>query len=260
MIASVRTFAGAIALSFVTFLAACGEDSPGSSIDAATTADSPVTVDAPVDAAVDAANPDMGFSGACTTATCFTLDPGPAGGTPITTHAPTVDAPTLTGTGGSSLDGDYTLTAVDVYTKGTFNSTFVSSADISDNGESNGTARFADDLWGYFLNFDIHFNLQTIGGPQEGDAVKSLRGGGCFTLSGASLTTETGRCDEGWPDTVTPPSAYQISFDSTSGVAKVKITLSKEFVISLLPPDQQNLGSLAIMGPLVFVLTFQHDT
>jgi hypothetical protein len=257
MIITGRHLAGAI-FTLATFLAACGEDSPGTSIDAPKTIDSPEGIDAPIDASIDAPPGDGGFSGACLTATCYALEPGTSP-TPITTHDKTEDAPTLTGIGGASLDGDYTLTAADVYTKGTFSDTFVSGATVSDNGGSNGTARFADDFWGYYLNFDIHYDLASIAGAQEGDAVQTLRGGGCFSLSGAALSTEVGHCDEGWPDGATPPSDYEIQYDDTSGLAKVKITLSKAFVLSLLPPDSQTIGDLAITGPLVFLLSFQKD-
>ena len=257
MIITGRHLAGAI-FTLATFLAACGEDSSGTSIDAPKTIDSPVDdIDAPVDASIDAPPGDGGFSGACTTATCYALDPGTSP-TPITTHDETEDAPTLTGTGGAALDGDYTLATIDVYPKGSF-SALVSSATVSDNGESNGTSRFDADLWGYFLSLDIHYTFTVGTTAYEGDATQTLRGGGCFTVSGASLTTETGRCDEGWPDGVTPPSDYQVQYDDATGAAKLKITLPKEFLISLVPPGNQTIAGLAITGPIVFLLSFQKN-
>ena len=41
-----------------------------------------------------------------------------------------------------------------------------------------------------------------------------------------------------------------------TGVLLIRITLSREFIISLIPAGQQGIAGLAVTGPLTFVTTF----
>jgi len=188
---------------------------------------------------------------------CLDLGAGPPDIT-LTTKSNTVDAPTLTGlaSGSAAMLGDLVLSSVDVYPKGAFNGLLVSQAELTNNGESSGTNTFEADRWGYFLDLDLHYNLQTIAGPFEGDARQMVGGGGCYTATSTKLTSETGRCDSGWPDDAEPPSEFQYEYSDTTGILKVKIILSKEFILGLIPSDQQAIAGAAITGPLVFIATF----
>jgi hypothetical protein len=182
------------------------------------------------------------------------LDPG-AGPTGITiTNDSSSTPPQLGGLGNSAaMSGSYELDSITVYTKGAFDGFLVSGATVEDNGQTSGTVEFDGELWGFFLDLDLTFTAQTLLGEQAGASRNMIGGGGCYTISGRNILSDTSTCAEGWPDGTEPPESVEFAHDDASGLFTLKIVLDKEFVLALVPEEYQSIASGAIVGPITFI-------
>lgn len=189
------------------------------------------------------------------TSECLEVMPG-LPGVAITLQALSVSAPTLRGVLGQRAPlGRFELVAIDVYPKGAVPS-FVSLR-VTDGGDTNGAAELAGDTWGVHLFLDLAVSLSAFGQGFDQAARQELAGGGCYALSGAILESDLSHCASGWPEDVDVPDEAEFEYDDASGSLKMKLELSKEFLLALVPPEYAGLASLGISGPLNLVLGFE---
>lgn len=194
---------------------------------------------------------------------CLVVGAGPTDMT-LTMAPANLDPPNLTGTGAPELDPEfdqngYEFDSVVVYTKGAFNGLLIQEATLSNNGESSGRVDFDGDVWGYFLDLDLHYVLDAgFLGQFDGDARESVGGGGCYSVAGVTISSETERCDSGWPDGAEPPSTFQ--YELGDGTLKLRITLTREFILALIPEEQRTLAESAVTGPITFIASLTANT
>lgn len=187
---------------------------------------------------------------------CLEVGVGPLGVTIV--NEAIAEAPTLEGlvNGSNAMSGAFELKAINVYTKGAFDGFLISGATVANAGETSGTVSFEDDRWAFFLDLDLIFNAQTVLGPNSGASRNAIQGGGCFTLADHYLRGDTSTCASGWPSGATPPDEVEFSYDANSGRFLLKVVLSREFVLSLIPPDYALIANSAIVGPIRFIAVF----
>lgn len=203
----------------------------------------------------DASDTDATDATQVCTSECLEVAPG-LPGVAITLQALSVSAPTLRGVLGQSAPlGRFELVAIDVYPKGAVPS-FVSLR-VADGGDTSGAAELEGDTWGVYLFLDLAVSLSAFGQGFDQAARQELAGGGCYSLSGAILESDLSHCATGWPEDVDVPDAAEFEYDDASGSLEMKLELSKEFLLSLVPPEYAGLASLGISGPLNLVLGFE---
>ncbi|MCC6625523.1 MAG: hypothetical protein IT385_30065 [Deltaproteobacteria bacterium] len=189
--------------------------------------------------------------------TSETCDCPPVGAGPIgvvITNNTTATPPVLDGLlGDATMSGTYELDSVTVYTKGAFDGVLITGATVADAGQTSGTASFIDDTWAFYLDLDLTFSAQTIIGPQGGDSRNQIEGGGCFTIDGNDIVSDTSACADGWPTGTSPPTSAEFEHDDATGAFTLKIVLDKQFVLALIPEEYQGIAASAIKGPITFV-------
>jgi len=187
---------------------------------------------------------------------CPEVGPGPLG--VVITNNTSATPPVLDGVvGADPMAGLYALERVTVYTKGAFDGILITSATVADAGQTSGTARFVDDHWAFYLDLDLTFTAQTVLGPQGGGSRNEIQGGGCFTIDGNDILSDTSACADGWPTGTTPPTQAEFEFDDATGDFTLKIVLTKDFVLALIPAEYQAIAEGAIKGPITFVAVLE---
>lgn len=236
-----------------------GDTAPDTAPDIAADVPGPAP-DATVDAELDTASDTTDAGPDATISTCADRCPevGPGPTNVVITNDGTNEAPALAGLapGSALMSGLYELNAITVYTKGAFNAVIVTSATVSNGGDTSGTAHFVDTDWAFFFDLDLSFDIRTIAGNFDGDSRTAIQGGGCFTIAGNLLMSDTAACALGWPTGVTPPQQLEFGYDSGTGRLLLKVVLSPAFILALIPPEDRALAELVITGPIRFTASF----
>ncbi|MFO0744752.1 MAG: hypothetical protein U1F43_03625 [Myxococcota bacterium] len=199
--------------------------------------------------AVDTSTPDT------TTSVCAQgcLPAVPVAGATVTFTQPgdTVPPPDLSG--GAAPTGQWRLAAVDIYPYGTFVDGFTMT--VENQGGTRGRANFSGDAMQVSLFLDLHIYVDAFGttGDDTGSANVAL--GGCHEADDPYLVGDLASCASGWPDGVTPPS--QLMYETSTGQLQLLLELEPDFLIAMLPEDQQSSASFVIVGPLVLVANLE---
>lgn len=176
----------------------------------------------------------------------------------VITNDGTNEPPTLGGLGVNSdpMGGLFNLDAITVYTKGAFDGVLITSATVTNDGETSGTVRFEDGHWAFLLDLDLSFNAQTVLGPNSGASRTLIEGGGCYELAGNLIVGDTSDCANDWPSGTTPPATFEFAYDATGSRFVLKVELSRAFVVALVPPEYELIANAAITGPIRFIAAF----
>lgn len=206
----------------------------------------------PADTSVapDTATPDT-VSSVCAQG-CLPATPTAGPTVAFTQHDAMVAPPTLGG--GAAPSGQWRLTSVDIYPYGTFTDGFTMT--VSNEGDTRGRANFSGDAMQLALHLDLHIYVDAFGTTGDGAGSADVAVGGCHDVDDPYLVGDFDQCAAGWPDSVTPPN--ELMYETKSGALKLLLELEPEFLISMLPADQQESAAFVIVGPLVLVASFVH--
>jgi hypothetical protein len=153
--------------------------------------------------------------------------------------------------GGDAPSGDWVLSSVDVYALGTFATGI--QVTFADHGATAGRLGFGGDALAMELDLDLAVTVSAFGSTGSDSARSLFTLGGCHEVEGAHIVGPLGTCVAG-----APPNDASVSLDfELDGGLAIGVELPREALIALLPPDQQEAGSLAIVGPLYLVAGFE---
>lgn len=169
----------------------------------------------------------------------------------FTQYGTTTPPPTLGG--GAAPTGQWRLDAVDIYPYGTFVDGF--SITIQNEGDTRGRANFSGDAMQLGLFLDLHIYVDAFGTTGDDTGSANVAIGGCHEVDDPYIVGELDKCAAGWPDTVTPPN--QLGYASSTNSLQLELELAPEFLIAMLPPDQQDSASFVIVGPLYLVASLE---
>jgi len=203
---------------------------------------------------------DTADPGVCLPENCPVAQSGPIG-IAITYHPSNVQPPTLQGlaSGSSSPSGLHDLVAVDIYPTNAISPLLT--VNITDNYDpaagrgTNGTVTFEPDLWMIFLGLDLRFQASGFGQNFDEQVEQDLEAGGCWTISGNTLQSDLSVCASSWPDDVEMPDSAEFAYDDATGQFRLKLVLTREFMMSFVPPEYASLAGIFITGDLVLVAT-----
>ncbi len=165
----------------------------------------------------------------------------------FTQHSNTTMPPQLAG--GAAPTGQWRLSAVDIYQYGTFVDGF--EITISNEGDTRGRANFSGDAMQLSLFLDLRIAVDAFGTTAEDTGSANVAIGGCHSIDEPLIVGDLDACASGWAQGVPPPST--LVYATTASSLKLQLDLEPEFLISMLPPDQQSNASLVIVGPLTLV-------
>jgi len=189
-------------------------------------------------------------------AECPVVDQGPTG-VAITLQPRTVAAPDLKGLidASSAPSGRFELKSIDVYQKDTVSS-FVGLT-ITNKGDTAGATVIEPDVWALRLLLDLQVDVNAIGQNFGTSNRSELLGGGCYTIADALIESDLSHCAASWPEGAEVPDRAEFEYDQPTGKLALKIELSKDFLLSFVPPEYAGLAGFAITGPLRLVLKFE---
>lgn len=156
--------------------------------------------------------------------------------------------PTLAG--GDAPLGSWELEAVDFYTAETF--TFGISVTFSNNGATAGRIELTGDAMAMALDLDMEVTVSAFGSTGSDSARSVLSLGGCHDVSGSRLVGDFGDCASGLSAT----GQGTMDFEHGAGRLSIGVEISREDLIALLPPEQQESADFAIAGPMYLVSRF----
>jgi len=199
--------------------------------------------------ATDASAPDVTAS-VCA-AGCLSATPTSGAVVSFAQLPRTIPPPHLAG--GSAPTGDWRLSQVRIFPFGTFADGV--DVTISNEGNTRGRALFDGDAMAIELFLDLRITVTIDDQTGDGTGQSSVTIGGCHSVSAGKLVGQLTSCATGWPSGTTPPStiAYELGDD-----LELAIELEPEFLIAMLPEDQQQYGAFVIVGPLTLVATMSH--
>ncbi|MCC6620895.1 MAG: hypothetical protein IT385_06550 [Deltaproteobacteria bacterium] len=226
---------------------------PDATPDATSTTDSAPPTDAPTTATTIAdtsqaeTSPVDTSTSACEDG-CLAVTPEAGPVVVFTQHATTVVPPTLTG--GATPAGGWRVASVDIYPYGTFAEGFV--VDIFNQGGTRGRAVFQGDAMQIALHLDLRIRVDAFGTVAEDTGVSDVALGGCFEAAQGLIEGDFETCATGWPLGTSPPSELGFAYAST---LKLALELPPEYLIAMLPEEQQAAAAFVIIGPLTLVTT-----
>jgi len=155
--------------------------------------------------------------------------------------------PTLRG--GDAPEGVWELDLVAIYSQGTFADGI--SVTFSDHGATAGRIGFDGDAIAMALDLDLDVTVTAFGSTGSNSARSLVSLGGCHEVQGARLRGSFSACGEGLA------SEGSLDFELSATSLTIGVEVSRESLIALLPPDQQEAGDFAIVGPMYLVSTFK---
>ncbi len=252
-------------------LAGCGDDGPSattdtvSNLDVATDAEASdvsgpdadalnAAADAALPPADTAASSDVSLAPDVGPITCPEV---PAEGAAVTfTQVPrTFPPPALIGNIGGASDpvGAWKLQDLTFFQPGTFvdwvEVTFSNAGDTSGNAVLE-----AGGVFGVHLLLDL--SLRVVVGENVGEdtASATIELGGPVNIAEGALHGDFTRCGTGVAETGVVPD--RLAFDHDGTRLRLAVELSKDAIIGLLPPDQQENAAFVVTGPLTVVARF----
>lgn len=181
----------------------------------------------------------------------------PAAGDPVNfTQVPrTFPPPTLIGNVGGAGDplGAWKLQDLTFFQPGTFvdwvEVTFSNAGDTSGNAVLE-----AGGVFGVHLFLDL--SLRVVVGENVGEdtASATIELGGPVNIAEGAFHGDFTRCGAGVAETGVVPD--RLAFDHDGARLRLAVELSKEAIIGLLPPDQQENAAFVVTGPLTVVARF----
>lgn len=159
---------------------------------------------------------------------------------------PTQARPTLRG--GDAPSGQWVLKVISFYSSGTF----ATGIDVvfSNHGATAGRIAFEGEALAMALDLDLDVTV-TAFGTTASDSARSVASlGGCHDVVGSRFLGAFGSCGSGLET--------ERALDYENGAQLIiGVEMSREALIGLLPPDQQEAGEFAIVGPMYLVSTFE---
>jgi len=159
--------------------------------------------------------------------------------------------PTLTG--GAAPDGDWVLAGIDIYPLNTFAEGIA--VTFGDHGATAGRIAFGGDAMALALDLDLAVTVTAFGSSGSDTSRSLVTLGGCHEIDGARITGQLLTCADGFEAGLPPPES--LDFELGQDTLSVGVELTQEMLIALLPPDQQEAGRYAIVGPLYLVASFE---
>ena len=153
--------------------------------------------------------------------------------------------------GGGAPQGDWDLVEIDVFAQGTFAEGIEVS--FANHGSTRGRASFGGDAMAMSLDLDMDITVTAFGSTSSSSGASAIELGGCHEARDGKLVGPLATCTPGGP-----PNPEEGSLDYELGSdLQVGVELTREQLIALLPPDQQEAASWAIVGPLYLVALFE---
>ncbi len=159
---------------------------------------------------------------------------------------PSQARPTLRG--GEAPSGAWVLRGINFYSSGTF-ATGIEVV-FSNHGATAGRIAFEGEALAMALDLDLDVTV-TAFGTTASDSARSVASlGGCHEVVGSRFFGSFGSCGAGLET--------ERALDYENGAQLIiGVEMSREALIGLLPPDQQEAGEFAIVGPMYLVSTFE---
>lgn len=224
-------------------------DDSGSPVD---TGIEPDVAEGPVDAGnpddVTTTNPDVVSSGCTAAQQCPIPDPG----------MPDVEIQTVSGmpaamAGGSVPMGGYELTLAKIYPDSLGGGKPLAiELQIQSNGNTFGSAVFETSAWGVAANLDLALGIPLLG--QSFTTEQQIGGGGCFTISGATLFSDLLECFEGDPMEVAIPDSFD--YQTSPGKLELLVVIDKDTLLNAIPAQYQSIAKGFLVDDLQLVLEF----
>jgi len=102
------------------------------------------------------------------------------------------------------------------------------------------------------LDLDLDVTVSAFGSTGSDSARSLVSLGGCHAVNGTRLRGSLGSCGEGLES-----GESSLDFELSAASLVIGVEVSRESLIALLPPDQQEAGDFAIVGPMYLVATFK---
>jgi hypothetical protein len=186
---------------------------------------------------------------------CPTPEPGEPD-VPVATR--TGDPPSLAG--GEILSGTYEMSSVELFPEGsepTFLAGVVTSVDVRSNGNTFGSLVFNGADYGFDAQLDLYIGIGTIVGDFEQFFSQQIFAGGCYTISSNELVSDLTACGGVWPEGSTPPDSLEYESTPETGEIQQLLILTRETILASVPPEDQTMAGLAIVGDLPVLFTFE---
>ncbi len=153
---------------------------------------------------------------------------------------------------GARPTGVWELVEVHIYPYGTFTEGIT--VTLEDRGGTSGQAAFQDTLFMLGIDLDLTVTVDVAGSVGSNTAQSSLSLGGCDHFVGATLTGDFDHCADGFPSGTRAPSTLPYAYQGNA--LSLGVTITRDMLIAMLPPDQQATAEFAIVGDLVLIAKF----
>jgi hypothetical protein len=101
------------------------------------------------------------------------------------------------------------------------------------------------------IDLDLTVTVDVAGSVGSNTAQSALMLGGCDQFVGATLSGDFDHCADGFPSGTSAPSALPYAYQGNT--LMLGVTITRDMLIAMLPPDQQGAAEFAIVGDLVLV-------
>jgi len=152
--------------------------------------------------------------------------------------------------GGTPPDETYELVLAEIYPDTLGGGVLPIPMEITSNGNTYGSAIFDNGTWGLSANLDLVITVELLG--QSLPIAQSLNGGGCYSVSGSTLTGDMIECAQGELPPFDLPDTF--GWETDGDVLRMHVVFPKEAILAAIPPEYADLAGAFIQGDLELVL------